>query len=1090
MEAVGPSDFTLYIERVAEPYTGAPLLGVSGFAPSNGWTIQVWYDAEMAVAITVDPDLPAHPFSTQLPWESANRVRVVAVGAKNVVLFDGTRQAIEDRKLSHEPPASGFANRIRAFVRRTTNSVKSGEVLSPRRWIARFGRFWDLRRNVRQKFRYALLNARYRPRVPHDAYVERTAITQEVEDALRERASSLRYRPKISILMPVYNVSPIWFRQAVSSVVEQFYDNWELCIADDRSTKPELMAEYAALPDDSRIKLVKRDANGHICAATNSAADLATGDFIALLDHDDCLAPEALLEVVAAMQDRPDADVVYSDEDKIDVMGHRYDPQLKPDWSPELLLSYNYINHFTVIRRNLFESVGRYRAGYEGSQDHDLLLRVTERTDRVIHIPRILYHWRAHPESTAGKATQKTIVHTAGRRAVEDALARRSIPATLAVPAFAQRLGLPVLAIDGADDGPSVAVIVYGSDAAATVRAVKDKTAYRNCTTYLVIEDECPAEALNRLAAARTEDVLVFLKSGTEPGDDRWLSRMVAHLAIRDVGAVGGLMRTADGSIQSAGSVLGLHDGTGPDHACRGTGPNDVSYYFYAEVTRNVAAVGSGCLLTKRTTFEKLGGFDSERFGRTMFDVDFCTRLRLRGERIVDVGGAEFRTRDIGPRLDDPLELLAFRRAYGRMVDPYSNPQFGESRAFQTSGDVVQSLPAAARKPLRLAVAAHNLNNPEGAPRYLSEIVLGLRERGSIHPEVWSPLGGAGEAAYSRQGVPVTIANANWNHRFVDGQWTRAEYDAALRVLQRDLKAQRPDAVLANTLLTFPVVEAAATLGIPCVWIIHESYSPDVLARLFPPFARWRVEQAFKLASRVIPASHDTAKLFEHLDVRGNFRVIHNGIPSVKCERSSRPSDGRKRILSIGTVCERKGQHTLVDAAAILAKSRGDFVVDIVGLRDAVPYSAYVRQLVVRRKLEGIVNLVPETNDAPRYFQSADVFVCTSHMETFSRSILEAESYGLPIVSTPCQGIGEQVKWGMNALRFETGDAAKLASQLDRLLGDDQLRNRMARRSRALFENHLSVDEMLDRYDHVIRSAVGRAAWDLAAVPIRARRAA
>ena len=284
--------------------------------------------------------------------------------------------------------------------------------------------------------------------------------------------------------------------------------------------------------------------------------------------------------------------------------------------------------------------------------------------------------------------------------------------------------------------------------------------------------------------------------------------------------------------------------------------------------------------------------------------------------------------------------------------------------------------------------------------------------------------------------------------------------------------------------------DAAASLGIPCVWIIHESYSPDVLERLFPPFARNRIRDAFRLAARVVPASHDTAKLFEQLDVRGNVRVIHNGIPDEKSSRSIRANDGRKRILSVGTACERKGQHALIEAAAILARTRRNFAVDIVGLRDAVPYAGYVRQLVARRQLEGTVNLVTETNDVQKYFRDADIFVCTSHMETFSRSILEAESYGLPIVSTACQGIGEQVKWGFNALRFEAGDAAGLARQIDRVLSDDRLRSDMARRSRATFENNLSVDEMLDRYDLVIRSAVGRSAWDIAATPARVRRAA
>ncbi|MBX3400270.1 MAG: glycosyltransferase [Gemmataceae bacterium] len=1081
MDAVGPTDFTLYIERVVEPYTGMPLLGVSGFAPTRDWKVQVWYDAELAIAVDAASG-EGHAFSTQIPWEPAERIRVVACGVRDVVLFDGTASSIGDRAKPADTRGTGF-------LRRAIRSVTSGEVLSLSRWGARLGRFWGLSRTLRHKLRNRRLDAKAPPRPPHDAYVERTAIDAAVEEQLRSRAAALRYRPTISILMPVYNVAPIWFRQAVASVVGQLYENWELCIADDCSTKPELMAEFATLPDDPRIKFVKRERNGHICAATNSAADLATGEYVALLDHDDCLAPDALLEVVTALQSRPDADLIYTDEDKIDVAGHRYDPQLKPDWSPELLLSYNYVNHFTVLRRSLFESVGRFRIGYEGSQDHDLLLRTTERTDRILHVPRILYHWRAHPESTAGRATQKTIVHSSGRKAVQDALARRGIAASLGVPAFAERLGLPILELDGADDGPSVAVIIFGPDAAATARTVAERTDYRKATPYLVLDADPPAEALNRLAAARSEDLLLFLRAGTEPADPRWLSRLVANLAIPGVGAAGGLTRTADGTVASAGTVLGLHDGTAPDHAGRGTPADGVSYYFYAETTRNVAAVGAGCLLTQRATFDELGGFDCDRFGRTLFDIEYCTRLRLRGRRCVHVGGAALQVALDEARVDDPLELRSFRAAYGRCADPYSNPQFDEARAFRPSGDVAVALPPGDRPPIQLAVAAHNLNNPEGAPRYLSEIVLGLRERGAVTPQVWSPLGGAGERVYSRAGIPVAIANEPWSRRFVDGRWTRREYDSARHALRRWLAERRPDAVLANTLLTFPMVEAAAGLGIPSIWIIHESYAPDVLDRLFPAFIRGRIEAAFRLASRVVPASHDTARIFERLDVRGNVRVIHNGIPDERPLRQP-VGDRRKRILSIGTVCERKGQHTLVEAAAILARTRRDFLVEIVGLRDVVPYSGYVRQLVERRGLKGFVDLVSETDDAARYYKSADIFACTSHMETFSRSVLEAEMHRLPIVSTPCQGIGEQVNWNWNAVRFEPGDSAGLARQLDRLLTDDRLRTDMGRRSRAMFENNLDVMEMLDRYELVIRSAIGRASWETGPATVRVRRAA
>lgn len=1105
-------DVTLFVERITEPYSGMELLGVGGYGPVTVGPVrvEVRYDGDPATIVTAMPDGTGRlHFSTQLPVEPAvARVQVAITRGTGpaAVVYDEPLETVGRRLLPVAPAASGIRAKLLGVARRGMWSVLTGEIFSPGRWKARVGRFAEFILRGRQKVRYKLLARRFRPRATHDAYAEHTGLGAAQVASLAAQAARFRYRPKVSILLPVYNVDPRWFRAAVESVRAQVYDNWELCIADDASTRPDLLRGLDALPKDPRIKLARRAINGHICAASNTAADLATGEYVALLDHDDALAPHALFAVVRLLQRHPDADLIYSDEDKIGEDGRRYDPQFKPDWSPELLLSYNYVNHFTCVRRSVFEAVGRFRTGYEGSQDHDLLLRVTERTDRVYHVPEILYHWRAVEDSTAGSAGVKPYVHTSGRQAVEDALARRGVGAGLSVPPFAARLGLPVLQLDGPDDGPAVAVIVHGpvDDATRTVRAVRRATSYRNVTPYLFLGPDAPADALNRIAAARTEDVLVFLEAGLEPQDPAWLSRLLAYLTLPDIGAVGGLVRATNGAVVSAGTVLGLKDGTAPGHACVGVPGDRVSYYFYAEVARTVAAPGRGVLATRRATFDRAGGFDAERFPGTLYDVDYGMRLRGLGQRCVHVGGVEFvRPGTATDRADDPLELAAFKRAYGRPADPYYNPNLSDRNSFRPLSDA--PVPLTPRARLRAVVAAHNLNTPEGAPRYLSEIVLGLRARGAIEPAVFSPLGGAGEGVYRDAGVAVTVAAAPWGRRFVDGLWTPREYEAAQAEIRRYLKRQQPAVVVANTLLTFPVVEAAARLGIPSVWIIHESYSPEHLCRLFPPFARWRLEAAFALAARVVPASHDTARLFAHLDTRGNVRVLHNGLDPAPFDAYIRhvtraqamarmPGPrGKKRVLAVGTVCERKGQHTLVEAAAELARERSDFACYLVGVRDAVPYAGYVRELVRRRGLEGVFHLVPETDDVWAFYRAADVFVCTSHMETFSRAVLEAEAFGLPIVSTPCCGISEQVYWGFNALRFEPGDAAGLAGQLGRVLADDRLRDRMGFRSRAAFDAHLDEREMLDRYEAVIRAAAGvpgPADESPAAPPAGARRAA
>ncbi len=1065
---------SIVVERTIEPLSGLALVRVSGYwqAPKSvapPTAVEVRYDGQAATQFLLvraeSHDVPPgfHRFNigTQLPVEPGIRELAVVLLARTGerLLY---RRSWSEVGVERPPPAPSFPTRI-------LNSFTSGEVLSPSRWLSRFGRFRDTLFELRLRVRYKLLARQFRPRSTHDAYIANTAITPRMRDAMAAAIAGFVHRPKFSILVPVYNVEPRWLQEAIRSVRDQVYPHWELCLADDCSTDPALKRYLGQLPDDPRIKLVRRSENGHICRATNSAADVATGEFIALLDHDDALAPHALFALAERLQSAPDADLLYSDEDKIDAADRRYDPQFKPDWSPELLLSYNYVNHFTSIRRTVFERAGRYRPGYEGSQDHDLLLRVTELTNRVQHIPQVLYHWRSLPSSTAAAASVKGYVHTAGRKAVEDALLRRGVNVTLEVPPFADRLNLPVLAVASRDDEPSVAILIHGSeaDASRTIEAIRARTDYRNFTVLRV--HRVTAEEMNRIAATRAEDLLLFLEAGLEPNDTRWLTRLVANAMLPGIGAAGGKLVAPDGSVRDAGLTLGQHDGIAPAPAFEGLPKDLISYYFYAEVTRNVAALSGRCMLTHRETFERLGGVDSRRYPRSLWSVDYSTRLRGMGLRCVYVPGAE-----LTAEAEQPAWLPAELRTFGRHPDPFHNPNCSEREAWQPLGDSPLSLPTEAA-PVNALVIAHNLNNPEGAPRYLSEIVLGLRARGDLAPIVYSPLGGPGAQVYTDEGIRVDVRESPFSRRFVDGLWSPREYEAAQQAAAELLHEYSPDVVIANTLTTFPLVEAAARAGIPAVWIIHESYSREHLERLFPPFARCRVVQAFSLAARVIPASHDTAKLFEHLNARGNFRVLHNGLAAKAFDeyihRTPKLGSTRKTFIAVGTVCERKGQHTLVEAAAILARDRRDFICQLVGLREGLPYADYVKHLVARRGVSDVVKLVPETDDVWSYYRAADAFVCTSHIETFSRAVLEAEAFGLPIVSTPVCGLSEQVFWGANALQFDFGDAAGLAERLRRLLDEPVLLDSMGRESRAAFDNHLSDDEMLDRYSATILAA-------------------
>ncbi|OWK45273.1 glycosyltransferase [Fimbriiglobus ruber] len=1099
-----PPGEQVFVERFPEPITGWVMVGAgaswtAGTFPES-LEVEIRYDGEPRVRADVRaPEPGRYEFGLHAPAEPDARRLTVALlgGGVEVTLFDGAIADLKDRGAApapDAPPARPMPRWLSPVVT-LGKSLASGECFSASWWGARVTRYRAMVTKARQRVRDKLMiRERFAPWAPHDAYVARTALSPDDLRAMTDRAARFRFKPTFSILCPVYNVDPKWLRAAVGSVLAQAYPHWELCLADDASTDPATRAALDQLPRDPRIKLVRRPENGHICAATNSAADLATGEFVALMDNDDELAPHALFAVAEFLQSHPDADLIYSDEDKIDAAGHRCDPQFKPDWSPELLLSYNYVNHFTVVRRTVFEKVGRFRAGYEGSQDHDLLLRATERTDRVHHVPQILYHWRALDTSTAAAAGVKTYVHTAGRQAVEDARTRRKLAASLYVPPFAEKLGLPILGLDGPDRGPTVAVVVRGTaaDAARTVRAIKQTTTYANYTTYLVIDAAVPADALNRIAAGRSEDFLLFLEAGIEPADPRWLSRLMTYLRIPGVGAAGGLILTGDGRIASAGTVLGAANGAAPADAFGGIKPEPVSYYFYAEVARDVSAPGRGCLLTPRAVFDRAGGFDADRFGQTLYDVDYALRLAGLGLRAVHVGGAELKwTGPDAARAAAPAELRALRAAHGSAPDPYYNPNLSPWDSFAPRPDAPHLVPATPAAPVRVLFATHNLTAYEGAPKIIQDVAVDLTRRRIVAGAVYAPAAGRAAAAYEAAGIPVHAPGQAtplpYAKRFIDGQWTPAEYETAQRDLGRLLREVKPRVVVANTLGMFPLVEAAARHGIPGILAIQESYPEPLFARAFSPYGRWRCERAFLFADRVIFASRSCAALYARLDGRKNFEVIHNGLSAGPFDAFQRatskgaavaqlpgPADktnGRLRVVAVGTVCERKAQHVLVEAAALVARKRRDLTCYLVGAREGLPYLSYVRNLIRSRGLEDVVVPVGETDNVWTFLRAADVFVCASYVEAFSLSVLEAEAFSLPVVSTPCGGLDEQVVWGRSALKFDFGRADQLADHLLKLAEAPAYRAEMGRQSRAAFDLALTAAGMTDRYARAILAA-------------------
>ena len=485
-----------------------------------------------------------------------------------------------------------------------------------------------------------------------------------IADSLRiaDQVKQLKYKPLISIVMPVYNTPESFLKEAIQSVIDQVYPYWELCIADDASTKhhiKQILEEYAA--KDIRIKVILRKDNGHISVCSNSALSLATGEFVSLLDHDDVLTVDALYEIVKLLNLHPEADMIYSDEDKLNEAGQQVHPFFKPQWCPDTFLSTMYTCHLGTYRRSLVNEIGGFRLGYEGSQDYDFVLRFTEKTDKIFHIPKIIYHWRIHAGSVAGGGPEaKPYAYEACIRTLEDTLTRRSEPGRVVT-----NNNLPGHFIIRYDivDYKMVSIIILtknlGGVLEQCIKSIFDKSTYDNYEVIVIDNGSDEPEItsvlaywkskkpeqfkyyqldipfnyshLNNYAVTKAQgDYLLFLNNDTEVITPDWIEGMVEQAQRPTIGAVGALLLYPDNTIQHAGMVLGVKGIVGNSH--RYFSAQSPGYYASIATVNNYSAVTGACLMCRRDVFEKVGGFD-EQLSVAYNDLDLCLKILQQGYR-------------------------------------------------------------------------------------------------------------------------------------------------------------------------------------------------------------------------------------------------------------------------------------------------------------------------------------------------------------------------------------------------------------------------------------------------------------------------
>lgn len=605
------------------------------------------------------------------------------------------------------PPPSGRWHIIDR-LRRAAKSIPF-VVKAKRRLEAVLARRWGA------DARYAAWAARHSP-----GPQERARIPAEI--------ASMAEPPLISVLMPVYETDPRWLGAAIRSIQAQLYPHWELCLSDDASTRAEVRAMLAAAAaEDGRIKVHFRAQRGHISANTNSALTLASGKFIALVDADDELPPDALYWIAREIVAHPDVDMIFSDEDKIDAKGRRFGPYFKGDWSPALMLGQNAFSHLGVFRRSLVAAAGGLREGFEGAQDHDLALRCAELTEpaRIRHVPRVLYHWRALPQSTATSPAVKPYAWQAGRRAILEHLARQGVAAEVepGVGGFYRvRYARP-------DEWPLVSIVVpsrLGDVARRSLGAVLAGSTYPRFEVLLAVGvgDAARPEAATHLAALNGDerlrvvayertpfnyswvnnhaarqargDYLCFLNDDVTPIAPGWLEEMVLRARLPAVGAVGAMLYYPNDTIQHAGVILGT--GGVADHAHRHLRRGSPGYFGRAALDQDLSCVTAAAMVMPRRLFEEIGGFD-EALPCAFNDVDLCLRIRRAGQRILWTPQAELYHHEsltFGPH-DSPERTEQFHKDVAEMrrrwaaeldADPFYNPNLSRDirRQWQVAG--------------------------------------------------------------------------------------------------------------------------------------------------------------------------------------------------------------------------------------------------------------------------------------------------------------------------------------------------------------------------------------------------------------------
>ncbi|RTL59632.1 MAG: glycosyltransferase [Sphingobacteriales bacterium] len=897
-------------------------------------------------------------------------------------------------------------------------------------------------------------------------------------DQIIKDIDAFNYKPLISFIMPVYNTRPDLLEIAVKSIEAQYYDHWELIAVDDCSSNKATIDLLKILSSRRKIKTVFLKQNSGISESSNEALKRVSGEFIALMDHDDEVTPDALYWIVKAINDHPRADILYTDECKVDERGNLSDFFLKPDWSPELLFNMMYVGHLTVYRSSfLFTKVGYFRKEYDFSQDYDLILRATEKTTEIVHIQKVLYHWRL----TDGSASQgdKPYARKTNLAALEDAMKRRNVKASVIELPTANRVKLAL------PENPMVSLIIPTDsyeNLIVSVKSIHNNTSFNNYEIVAVtnsslirrLNNETKYDKLKLVAYDKpynfsdkcnwgashcSGDVLIFYNDDVRPITKDWIENTIEYLYIDGVGGVSPKLVYEDDSVQYAGMATGVRNLTGTTFHTYHMDSN--AYLNFVQSVRNVTILSGACLAIKKTLFFEVGGFDAINTPSAHSDVDLSFKIIQKGYRCVYTPHATMRhighlslsvheKKEIKFKKD--LADIYLLKKWGSYIgnDPYftepmRNMLYHDSpEYYKVVGSGVDRTTSQSKG--NVLLISHDLSL-SGAPLVLVDIAKVLLNSGYF-PVVCSPSDGPLRETYEELGVTVIID---------------------VLVLRQhpsfERFARNFDLLICNTIVTWPVVlQMQAT--VKTVWWIQEAKVIDLFAN------NAEMVQALRTAKNIITVSDYS---IEHIRKYTGTPVkkIYNSCSDIDGIPFSKVLEGEKIVISlIGSIESRKGQDIILEAlnnisTGLLSK------IELRLIGRILDYE-YYKSLQPKAADKPWVKFLGEMdhNECLKQLETTHILVNASRDDPFPVTLVEAFCYGKACIVSNRSGFAEVITEGVNGYVFNIDDVADLSGKIALTVSSGTRIEQMGIAARKTFEKFLRPETFSDRLLHYIENEI------------------